>query len=469
MSLINGVPLDNPGLGWSVQSDSELRGSWSRDRVSVRRAGRDGFVSGLPSTVSGVARRFVIDAPPATSDALVALFGDVAVWESGGREVAVEVQGVKVSALPTATPMDRVAVDVMTAGPFLRSKSEVTVSAALSSASVPVEVFARAVKAGAVPERRNRHVNPSASGGVGWSFTASGALGTQSTNTITPWFPGGPTTAQRRALTAAATYLDVRFSSNAMNLVGSGDVTSVSMWAQWSRGGSLVGYVQWLDSVGTLISTVNLPPLGNVVADVPVKIEAVNLPRPSGATVAVLIARVSASFVAGDLVDGTAGLVEGAPVLGPFFDGSTAATATSLFLWDGLVNASTSSMYARSDILSGISAPVQDAVIRVKGAATGIQITDQSGAWVTLPDVAAGRWVRFEADTGRAFETTTDTWTGGTEVSGAVDFGGPRGVFEITPALTPGDPTSRVGRLTVTTASRSGAVVEVRGKSAHLL
>lgn len=117
----------------------------------------------------------------------------------------------------------------------------------------------------------------------------------------------------------------------------------------------------------------------------------------------------------------------------------------------------------------GISAPVSDAVIRVKGAATGIRVTDASGAWVSLPNVTGAQYVRFEADTGRAFTTTTDVWTGGTEVSGQVDFGGPRGVFEITPVLAVLDPSTREGVLTVTTATRTGAVVDVRGKAAYAL
>lgn len=119
------------------------------------------------------------------------------------------------------------------------------------------------------------------------------------------------------------------------------------------------------------------------------------------------------------------------------------------------------------EVFPGLSAPVQDAVVRVGGAATGIQVMDSSGAWLTLPDVGAGEFVRFESATGRAFRTVTDTWAGGVEVSGEVDFGGPRQVFEVCPLFV--DPTVRRGLLTVTTASRSGAVVGVRGKAAYLI
>jgi hypothetical protein len=117
----------------------------------------------------------------------------------------------------------------------------------------------------------------------------------------------------------------------------------------------------------------------------------------------------------------------------------------------------------------GLSAPVQDAAVRVKGAATGIRITDASGAWLALPPVAAAQYVRFEADSGRAFVTSTDTWTGGTEVSGDVDFGGPRSVFEITPVLSPSDPSARSGSLTIATTTRTGAVAAVRGRAAYVL
>lgn len=120
-------------------------------------------------------------------------------------------------------------------------------------------------------------------------------------------------------------------------------------------------------------------------------------------------------------------------------------------------------------LFAGMTATVQDAVLRFRGAATGIQITDSSGAWLTLPTVAASTWVRFDSSTGRAWLTSTDSWVGGEEISGLVDFGGPRGRFEIAPSMTAGDPTAWSGRLIVTTATRASALLEVRGKSARLL
>lgn len=116
-------------------------------------------------------------------------------------------------------------------------------------------------------------------------------------------------------------------------------------------------------------------------------------------------------------------------------------------------------------VFSGMSAPVQDAIIRVKGQCAGLTVTDSSGAWLTFPAIAATEWLRVQGR--RAFITTTDTWTGGVDVSGSLRQGGPRRRFEITPKRGT-TPDLRDGRLTVTTSSRSGAVIQIRGRSAFL-
>ncbi|MFF7293231.1 hypothetical protein ACFY9N_11940 [Microbacterium sp. NPDC008134] len=117
----------------------------------------------------------------------------------------------------------------------------------------------------------------------------------------------------------------------------------------------------------------------------------------------------------------------------------------------------------------GISGSVGDALVRVQGPATGVRVTDPSGAWLALPDTTAGQWMRFDSRTGRCFRTASDVWANGTEVSGLVDFGGPRGNFEITPVLSAGDPSARTARLTVTSATRAGTQIAVRGRSARTI
>ncbi|RBO73540.1 hypothetical protein [Microbacterium sp. H6] len=120
------------------------------------------------------------------------------------------------------------------------------------------------------------------------------------------------------------------------------------------------------------------------------------------------------------------------------------------------------------ELFAGISGVVSDSMIRLKGAATGTRVTDASGAWLTLPNAASTEYVRFESKTGKCFLTTTDTWSGGTEISGLVDFGGPRGHFEITPVLGTADPSTRIAKLTITSATRAGAVLAVRGRSSRI-
>ena len=123
-------------------------------------------------------------------------------------------------------------------------------------------------------------------------------------------------------------------------------------------------------------------------------------------------------------------------------------------------------------VFTGLSAPVQDALVRFAGPLVNPQLLDASGAFFAAEGtVEAGQYLRFDSSSGRAWTTTTDTWDGGEEVSGLVDFGGPRGTFEITPHFTaPTDPRSREGHLTLTSDSYgSGSGFQIRGRPAFLL
>ncbi|WP_402843802.1 hypothetical protein [Microbacterium sp. GXS0129] len=120
-------------------------------------------------------------------------------------------------------------------------------------------------------------------------------------------------------------------------------------------------------------------------------------------------------------------------------------------------------------LFPGLSAPVTDAIVRVKGESSGVRIVDSGGSWVSMPALTASQYGRFHLDTGECFITTSNTWTGGTDASGLVDFGGIRGGFEFTPRLASGDPSDREARITVTAVTWPGATIEVRGRSAHQL
>lgn len=118
---------------------------------------------------------------------------------------------------------------------------------------------------------------------------------------------------------------------------------------------------------------------------------------------------------------------------------------------------------------AGISGDIQDSQIKIKGAFTGLIITDSAGSWISYTGtVTAAQWIRINTATGEAFLTTTDVWTGGTDVSGNIDTGGAVGGFRITPKMVVA-PTNRQGELTITTATRSAAAIQVRGKGAYIV
>jgi len=119
------------------------------------------------------------------------------------------------------------------------------------------------------------------------------------------------------------------------------------------------------------------------------------------------------------------------------------------------------------EVLEGLSAPVTDAIVRVKGGVTGLRVTDSGGSFFEYEEVlASGDYLRFHSDTGRAFVTSSDTWTGGTEVTGHIENGPGPYYLEMVPWFT--DPADRVASLLVTSSARTGSpTIEVRGRRAH--
>lgn len=123
---------------------------------------------------------------------------------------------------------------------------------------------------------------------------------------------------------------------------------------------------------------------------------------------------------------------------------------------------------ATASVFTGMSAPIQDAVVRFKGPIEKPMVTDSSGAFCLVDGALnSDEYLRFDSNSGRAWKTSADSWSGGEEVSGEVDFGGPRGVFEITPHFV--DPASRAGSVRLSqTSFVSGAGVQIRGRAAYL-
>lgn len=120
-----------------------------------------------------------------------------------------------------------------------------------------------------------------------------------------------------------------------------------------------------------------------------------------------------------------------------------------------------------AEVLAGLTGPVRDAIIRVHGSVTGLRVEDAGGTFFEYTDtLEADEYLRFEAATGKAYLTDTDTWDGGTEVTGAINNGPGPYYLEVVPIVT--TPASPIGVLTVTSSARSGSpTVEVRGRRAH--
>ncbi|MDJ0338268.1 hypothetical protein [Cryobacterium sp. PH31-O1] len=120
-------------------------------------------------------------------------------------------------------------------------------------------------------------------------------------------------------------------------------------------------------------------------------------------------------------------------------------------------------------VFPGLSGKVGDALVRLTDV-TDPKVRDSAGSWWTYTGVIpAGSYLRFDATSGKAWMTTTDAWTGGTEVDSlSLSFGPRPGFLNITPEFTL-TPATRRGKLSVSTASRGDtAAVNVRGRNAYV-
>lgn len=118
-------------------------------------------------------------------------------------------------------------------------------------------------------------------------------------------------------------------------------------------------------------------------------------------------------------------------------------------------------------VFPGISGIVTDSVIRLTDCVNP-RVQDSAGSWFSYNgSISSGQYLRFHAASGRAWMTSGDSWSGGTEVSASSIGLGPRPHYlAVTPefSLTPA---TRRGKLTVSTSSRgSNAAIAVRGRNA---
>ena len=110
---------------------------------------------------------------------------------------------------------------------------------------------------------------------------------------------------------------------------------------------------------------------------------------------------------------------------------------------------------------------ITDAVIRARAPFADLVLRSRKSVLRLGALGIAGQFIRYHCATGRAYLTTTDTWTGGALITGATSAVGPGNRFGIYPTRT--SPSEARARLTIATFSRgSGAQLEVRGRGAHV-
>lgn len=123
------------------------------------------------------------------------------------------------------------------------------------------------------------------------------------------------------------------------------------------------------------------------------------------------------------------------------------------------------------DVFTGLAAPVRDVTVRVKGPWSSLRVEDvKTGAWFSYnAAMPSGQSLMFTdgfAVTTNFADTNWDDYTA--NVTNLIDFGGPRGRFEIHPTFS--DPETRKGSLRIlTTAPGAGAQAWVRGKGAYFV
>lgn len=123
-------------------------------------------------------------------------------------------------------------------------------------------------------------------------------------------------------------------------------------------------------------------------------------------------------------------------------------------------------------VFAGMSAPIGDATVRVKGPVTGLRVEDSGGSWWSYANpILAGTSVMFTNGRAVLSSFADSNWDDySADMSGVTDFNGSRGRFEIAPAIIAGNPANRQGQLTIKTLTRgAGATVRVQGRGAYLV
>lgn len=122
------------------------------------------------------------------------------------------------------------------------------------------------------------------------------------------------------------------------------------------------------------------------------------------------------------------------------------------------------------DVFDGMSAPIFNMDIFMRGDFGQFQITDSAGSVLRTTQAWSGlstTGILWVGETGQAFlANESSPWVPVSDVSQYVDVSG-NGGFQITPHLVSGNPADRTGRLSVTTLSQTSTTLRVRARRSY--
>jgi len=124
------------------------------------------------------------------------------------------------------------------------------------------------------------------------------------------------------------------------------------------------------------------------------------------------------------------------------------------------------------EILTGISAPIRDFDVFLAGDFDEFELVDDGGSWLKSTASWTGSGTTgmlYVGSTGQTFlANTTSPWVPVSDAGHLVDVSGGGG-FKITPQNEVGDPSSRHGKLTLTTLEQTSTAISIRAKGAYAM
>ncbi len=121
-------------------------------------------------------------------------------------------------------------------------------------------------------------------------------------------------------------------------------------------------------------------------------------------------------------------------------------------------------------LFTGLSAPIFDADIFIRGVFGEFVLTDSNGSWLKTTRAWPGSsttGLLYVGSTQQAFlANESDPWVPVTDRSSFIDVSG-NGGFRLTPKLVSGNPADRRVELSLTTLTQTSTTLRVRGKRAY--